>query len=272
MGLTNSEKKRLLSKYASWACVTGASSGIGEAMARELAEAGFNLVLIARRQSLLEILAAELEQRHKVKTVILATDLSEPQQLAEACSRMEDLDVGLFVAAAGFGTSGLFPDGDLVQELNMLQLNCAAVMHMTHYFCRRFRERGSGGIVLFSSIVAFQGVPYAAHYAATKAYIQTLAEALRVEMKPFGVDVLAAAPGPVKSGFEERADMKMDLALAPQQVAAPILRALGRRTTSYPGLLTKFLTYSLKMTPRFGKVKIMTRVMGGMTRHQRPGK
>ncbi len=120
-----------------------------------------------------------------------------------------------------------------------------------------------------SSIVAFQGVPYAANYAATKAYVQTLAEALAVELKPYGVDVLAAAPGPVKSGFEERANMKMSMSLTPSKVAVPILKALGRKTTVLPGVLTKFLVYSLRTVPRWGKIKIMEKVMGGMTAHQR---
>ncbi|UPT68195.1 MAG: SDR family NAD(P)-dependent oxidoreductase [Sphingobacteriales bacterium JAD_PAG50586_3] len=120
-----------------------------------------------------------------------------------------------------------------------------------------------------SSMVAFQGVPYAAHYAATKAYVQTFAEALAVELKPYGVDVLAAAPGPVKSGFSSRANMKMDLALTPEQVGVPILKALGRKTTVLPGFLTKLLVYSLRTVPRWGKIRIMKMVMGGMTQHQR---
>ena len=120
-----------------------------------------------------------------------------------------------------------------------------------------------------SSLVSFQGVPFAANYAATKAYVQSLAEAIGEELKPFGVDVLAAAPGPVKTGFGQRANMNMDLALTAQDISLPILKALGRKQTVLPGLLTKVLTYSLSTVPRWGKVKIMQKVMGGMTSHQR---
>jgi short-subunit dehydrogenase len=120
-----------------------------------------------------------------------------------------------------------------------------------------------------SSMVAFQGVPYSANYAATKAYVQSLAEALAEELKPYGVDVLAAAPGPVASGFGQRANIKMNMSLTPQQVGIPILKALGRKTTVLLGFLTKFLVYSLRTVPRWGKVKIMKLVMGGMTEHQR---
>jgi short-subunit dehydrogenase len=118
-------------------------------------------------------------------------------------------------------------------------------------------------------MVAFQGVPYSANYAATKAYVQSLAEALAIELKPSGVDVLAAAPGPVSSGFEQRANMKMYMSLKPLDVGVPILKALGRKSTVLPGLLTKLLIYSLRTIPRWGKVKIMKMVMDGMTKHQR---
>ena len=118
-------------------------------------------------------------------------------------------------------------------------------------------------------MVAFQGVPYSANYAASKAHIQSFAEALYHELKPFGVDVLAAAPGPVRSGFEARANMQMDMFLTPDKVAIPILRALGKSSTVLPGTLTKFLVYSLRMLPRPIKVRVMKIVMGGMTAHQR---
>ena len=119
-----------------------------------------------------------------------------------------------------------------------------------------------------SSIVAFQGVPRAANYAATKAYIQTLAEGLRVELQPFGIDVIASAPGPVKSGFAARANMEMGAAERPGTVAARTLDLLGRKMTVRPGFLSKLLGYSLATSPRWARVLIMTQVMRGMTQHQ----
>ena len=118
-------------------------------------------------------------------------------------------------------------------------------------------------------MVAFQGTPYSANYAATKAYVQTLAEGIAVELKPQGVDVLAVSPGPVDTGFGKRADLKMSMSLKPSQVGVPILKALGRTTTVLPGILTKVLVYSLRTVPRWAKVRIMGKVMGGMTEHQR---
>jgi short-subunit dehydrogenase len=180
-----------------------------------------------------------------------------------------ELAVGLLVASAGYGTSGLFLNAPLADELSMVRINCMAVLALTHHYGRRFAESGRGGIILLSSIVAFQGVPFSANYAATKAYVQSLAEALARELKPSKVDVLAAAPGPVVSGFGQRANMQMNMALTPAQVGIPILRALGQQSTVFPGFLSKLLAYSLQTVPRWGKVRIMQRVMGGMTIHHR---
>jgi short-subunit dehydrogenase len=140
---------------------------------------------------------------------------------------------------------------------------------LTHHFSRKFKEQKRGGIILLSSLVAFQGVPYSANYAATKAYVQSLAEGLYHELKPFDVDVLAAAPGPVASGFAEVANMQMSMSLKPSDVGIPILRALGRTSTVLPGFLSKLLVYSLRTAPRSLKVRIMQLIMGGMTEHQR---
>ena len=108
-----------------------------------------------------------------------------------------------------------------------------------------------------SSIVGFQGMPNAAHYAATKAYVQVPAEALYVELSPLGIDVLASAPGPTNSGFAARAGMRMGKVLSPAGVARPTLDALGRRSTVLPGFLSKLLTYSLIPLPRGVRVRIM---------------
>jgi short-subunit dehydrogenase len=151
----------------------------------------------------------------------------------------------------------------------MLRVNCEAVLSLTHYYSQIFKEQKRGGIIFLSSIVAFQGVPYAANYAATKAYIQSFAEALAIELKPFGVDILAVAPAPVESGFGKRANMKMGAAMKPEKLTVPILKALGKYTIIRPGFLSKFLTYSINTLPRWGKVMVMKQVMGGFTKHQR---
>ena len=255
-------------KYGPWAVVTGASDGIGREMASELAASGMNLVLVARRRAVLEQLANDWQARHGVEVRVLALDLSSMDAVETLAASTDDLAVGLLVACAGFGTSGPLLDSDLQRELTMVDVNCRSVLAASYHFGRRFAEQGRGGLILMSSLLAFQGVPRAAHYAATKAYVQNLAEGLRLEWKPHGVDVLASAPGPVQSGFAERANMRMGLALQAPSVARTTLRALGRRSTVRPGWLSKLLEGSLSTLPRWGRSLIVGQVMKGMTQHQ----
>lgn len=256
-------------KYGPWAVVTGASSGIGRAIALELGARGVNVVAVARNRSALDSLLGEFKQRFAASAMVVSADLATDGGFAALCAATEDLDIGLLVAAAGFGTSGEFLKANLQLEAEMLELNCGAVLRQSLHFGRRLAARRRGGLILMGSLVGFQGVPYSASYAATKAYVQTLAEGLHLELASHGVDVLASAPGPVRSGFEERANMRMRAALSPADVAAETLNALGRRTTVVPGLLSKVLTYSLAPLPRPMRSRIMGRVMGDMTKHQR---
>ena len=259
-------------KYGPWAVVTGASDGIGRACATELAAGGLNLILVARRECLLASLADSLRREHGIETKVLAMDLSSREGVGVILDQTAALDVGLLVAAAGFGTSGRFIDGDPAEEAAMLTVNCSAVTLLSFHFARQFAKRGGGGVVLFGSLVGWQGVPYSAHYAATKAYVQTLAEGLHVELAASKVDVLVSAPGPVSSGFADRAGMRMGAAVRPAEVARSTLAALGRgRTTVVPGALSKLLTYTLLPLPRAGRVRMMARIMKGMTKHRDAG-
>jgi short-subunit dehydrogenase len=255
---------RLRERYGPWAVVTGASSGIGRELAVQLAQAGLNLVLVARREAVLVQLAKDLGARYVTNVRVIAADLGKQEGVDKVEAETQGLDVGLLAAAAGFGTSGKFLDASVEEELNMLSVNCRTLMLQSLHFGRRFAERGRGGIILMSSIVGLQGTPNAAHYAATKAYVHALAEALHVELAPQGVDVLASTPGPTHSGFAERANMKMGAALDPAKVARETLSALGRRAVVLPGLLSKVLTYSLAPLPRWARVRIMGRVMASL--------
>ncbi len=265
-----SQKMRM--RYGAWAVVTGASDGIGRAFAESLAEAGIDVVLVARREEMLKDLAAQLVQDHGVDALVVAADLGRPDGIHALISRTDSLEVGLLVAAAGFGTSGRFIDAVLENELDMIDVNCRAVAALSHHFASRFARQKRGGLILLSSIVAFQGVPRAANYAATKAYVQTLAEGLRVELAPFGVDVLASAPGPVRSGFASRANMTMGAAATPEVVARGSLAALQGAGTTRPGFLSKLLGWSLAVLPRWMRVRMMAIIMGGMTKPTPPRK
>ncbi len=255
-------------RYGSWAVVTGASSGIGRALAEELAAAGINLVLIARRENELRALAERMVAHHQIQARWIACDLSDIAAVSRVMAETDPLEVGLLVAAAGFGTSGEFVKSQLEDELGMLDVNCRAATALAFHFNKRFVAQGRGGLILFGSLVGFQGTPFAAHYAATKAYMQTLAEGLYLELKPKGVDVLAVAPGPVNSGFADRARMVMGAADKPETVARATIKALGKGMTVTPGPVGKLLTYSLMTAPRSLRTRIMGRIMGSMTKPQ----
>ncbi len=253
-----------LKKYGPWAIVTGASSGIGRALAKQLAHAGLNVILVSRSVNVLDQLAEEIGRECNVQCRVLALDLADESCIEPLEQLTKDLDVGLLVASAGFGTSGPFLDSPLQIELEMLNVNCRSLLELTWHFGRRFVRRGGGGIILLSSIVSFQGTPWSSHYSATKAYVQTLTEGLNVELRTKNVDVLSVAPGPTQTGFAARASLEMGKALDPNAIAPGILRALGKRGTLLPGFLSKLLVYSLMPLPRWVRVRIMGNVMHSM--------
>jgi short-subunit dehydrogenase len=252
------------SRYGPAALVTGASDGIGLSCAEALASDGFDLILVARRVDRLRALADRLVKQHGIKAVVVACDLGEPGATAQVAAATTGMEVGLVIAAAGYGLAGSFLDNSLADELDMIDVNCRAVAELVHHFAAPMVARRAGGIILFSSIVAFQGVPGQANYAATKAWVQVFAEGLRRELQPAGVDVLAVAPGPVATGFAARAGLSMGAAERPEIVARASLNALGRTGTVRPGTLATLLEASLSLLPRRGRTRILEQVMAGM--------
>jgi short-subunit dehydrogenase len=250
--------------YGPWAVVTGASDGIGRAFAQELAAAGVHVVLVARREAQLDTVAADLRTRFGVQCRVIVADLADPLASAHMLDRTTDLEIGLLVAAAGFGSSGPLLSQHETSEQEQVAVNCAAVLAQCMHFGRRFDARGRGGVILLSSVVAFHGTPWSANYAATKAYVQSLAEALRHEWAPRGLQVLSCAPGPVGSGFGARAQLRLGRTTTPTVVAQQALRALPRGGTVRPGWLSKLLGWSLATAPRALRVRIMGSIMHGM--------
>ena len=262
-----------LTSYGTWALVTGASEGIGRACALALAAAGLNVVLVARREPLLREVAQACEALgRQARVVVLDLSLHDAAGRVEAAT--SDLDLGILIAAAGFGASGAFVACERENELSMIDVNCRSTADFAHRFGQRFARQKRGALVLFSSIVAFQGVPLSANYAATKAYVQSLAEGLRSELQPLGVRVIACAPGPVHTGFATRAGMVLGNAAAPELVAESLVRSLARAPgwfsvgTIRPGILAKLLSFSLSTLPRWGRIRVMTLIMRGMAQRK----
>ncbi|WP_322890793.1 MULTISPECIES: SDR family oxidoreductase [unclassified Yoonia] len=262
--MTASQTSPLARRFGPTALVTGASDGIGRAFAVALAEQGFDLVLVARREDILRDIAADLSSRFSVDVQVIAADLSDPAAIPALLAQTEYSPIGLVIAAAGFGSVGPFLNLDPATEANMVDLNCRSVVALCHGFGQRLAQQGRGGIVLFSSLVGFSGAPYSATYAATKGFVQSFAEGLAPELRARGVSVLSVAPGPVGTGFAARAGMQMGQAATPQTVARSALAALGKRGTVRPGFLAKLLGWSLAMLPRAGRARVLGGIMQGM--------
>jgi short-subunit dehydrogenase len=188
-----------------WAVVTGASAGIGEALAVELAAAGVNLVLTARRRERLDLLAERLRALYSIQAQVVVADLTlrqAPQQIFDA-TEGSGLQVEVLINNAGFGEYGEFLRSNLEMQLNMVQVNCSAVVHLTRLFLPAMAARRQGAVMIVASTASYQPVPYLATYGATKAFDRMLAEALAEEMKRHGVRVSALCPGPTESEFNQ---------------------------------------------------------------------
>ncbi|MFY9939763.1 MAG: SDR family oxidoreductase [Silvibacterium sp.] len=205
-----------------WALVTGASAGIGEALAIELAAAGANLILTARRAERLETLARRLGSEHKIQTQVIPADLADPgapQELFDA-TEGRGTAVDVLINNAGFGYYGEFVAGDQSWQRTMVDVNCAAVVDLTRLFLPRMTERKRGYIMIVASTAAYQPVAYMATYAATKAFDRMLAEALAEETARFGIRVSALCPGPTESEFGEVAGVRVGESRKFQSAAA----------------------------------------------------
>ena len=187
-----------------WALVTGASSGIGAALVRELAKHGAKLILTARRRERLEALAAELEARGTEVRIVLAdlADPAAPQAIYDATVGA-GLQVEILINNAGLGQYGYMHSSDREQELGQIRVNCEAMVALSRLFVPRMVERKRGWVLVLASTASFQPVPFLSTYAATKAFDRFFALGLAEEVAPFGVHVTALCPGPTESEFFE---------------------------------------------------------------------
>lgn len=237
-------------RYGPWALVTGASAGIGAEFARQLAEMGLNLVLVARRTERMEELARRLQSNNKIQVKTVSTDLSQPDFLSAILSSTASIDIGLLVNNAGFGIAGKFLEHELEKELALLDVNCRAVLILTHALGRQMARRKRGGIIFVSSISGYIATPYESSYAASKAYEIFLAESLGYELGKEGVDVLALCPGPTDTEFHQITGSRAVAAMAVEPVVTLALKKLGKKGVAIPGWHNRMLVYLLKLTPR----------------------
>jgi len=252
-------------RYGPWAVIAGASVGLGEAFARQVGRHGINLVLIARRQDVLDRLAADLRVRYKVDVRTLAADLAQADVLAAVQSVTADIDVRLLVYNAAYSTIGAFIDRPVDEHLRVIDVNCRAPLMLAHHFGSAMAVRRRGGIVLMSSTAGSQGGPWISSYAASKAFTTVLGEALWDELSASSVDVVVCRAGATRTpGYESSKPRPSRVPLLdPNFVAERTLAALGRGPSVVPGLFYRFSAFLMAhLLPR----RMAIRIMGRATR------
>jgi short-subunit dehydrogenase len=262
------------SRYGPWAVVAGASQGLGEAYAEQLAALGLNLALVARRKPLLDALADRLTSSYSIETRAIELDLAREDAATALDAATQDLDVGLLVYNAARSVIGPFLDRPLADHLNELAVNVRAPMQFAYLLGGRMAARGHGGIVLMSSLASGQGTALTANYAATKAYNRVLAEGLWEELRRQGVDVLACLAGatstPSYASSAPKGGGAASATMTPGAVAAEALAALGRRPFVIPGRGNKLAAFAMqRLLPRRVAIGIMGRVLRGMYGNER---
>jgi uncharacterized protein len=195
---------------SSTALITGASSGIGAAIARELARRGHGVTLVARREERLRELAEELAEEHGVRAEVLGADLADPSARDLLADRIADLglEVEVLINNAGFGGGGELAEADREYLVRMVRVNCEALLDLQARYLPTMVDRGRGAIINVASTAAFQPLPGTAVYAATKAFVLSLTEAGHAELRGTGVSLTALCPGPVKTEFVEAAGLE----------------------------------------------------------------
>jgi len=243
--------------------ITGASSGIGEAFAREYASRGASLVLVARSKEKLETLAGKLSDRHGSVIVVLNQDLSHTdsaEKLVSSCEKLS-LEIDVLVNNAGFGLAGPFETESIKDLEKMVVLHNLTLVKLTSLLLPGMKRKQRGGILNVSSITAFQGVPFNALYAATKAFILSFSEALREELCGSGVNVCAVCPGLTRTQLFDIAGVDPDKTLLPVGPPEPVVKSAIRaleqnRAFVIPGLYNKIMIHGGRLLPRSVMVRL----------------
>lgn len=241
----------LVKKYGEWALITGASSGIGEEFAKQLAKLGMKLILIARRKDRLLTLSSYLKEKYNTESIIIPVDLSKENILDEIKDFTNDKEIGILINNAGFGSTGEFVNCDTSKEIDMIKVNCLAPTILTHHFLPDMIKRRKGAIIFLGSMVAFQPTPMMATYSATKAFNLFLGEALWWELKKYNIDVLALNPGGTNTEFQRIA--KVGVGPVPREasdVVKTALNALGKKPSVIDGIQNKSVSILLRFIPR----------------------
>ncbi|HEY8410607.1 MAG TPA: SDR family oxidoreductase [Pyrinomonadaceae bacterium] len=247
--------------------ITGASSGIGAAFARKIAKRGRNVLLVARSEDKLIALCNELGRLSGVRAQYVVMDLSAPDagvRLLEETQKRE-LTIDMLVNNAGFGSMGDFAKLDLATELEIIDLNVKSLVDLTYRFLAPMRERRQGTIINVASTAAFQGVPFMATYAATKAFVLSFSEALSEENRQHGIRVLALCPGVTDTNFFAASKIDrppMRTVQTAEEVVDTALRGLARgKSVVISGWANWFVVEAERVVPRSVVTKVAAKAL-----------
>jgi short-subunit dehydrogenase len=241
------------------ALVTGGSGGIGLEIAKVLARKGFDIVLVSRKREALEAAAGQLEGKYAARVQVFAADLRRPDAPQAICDFLhnENIPIEVLVNNAGFGLGGEFADTNLRRELDMIQVNIAALTHLTKLFLPAMIKRKSGRVLNVASTAAFQPGPLMAVYYATKAYVLSFSEAIAEELRDSGVTVTALCPGPTRTQFAASAQMTKSrlfsafgMADATDVAEFGVAAMMHGRRVAIPGIKNKIVAQANRFAPR----------------------
>jgi hypothetical protein len=250
-----------------WALITGASAGIGMELAKLLAVGGANLILTARRADRLQKLASDLTTRHGVEVEVFSSDLTQHDAPAQihAFTTSKKIEIELLINNAGFGAFGNAHEIPVEAMLEMIQVNCSAVVYLTRLYLPGMVERRHGDVMIVASLAAFQPVPYNSVYAATKAFDLLFAEGVAEEVRRFGVRVSALCPGPTTTEFQTVAHQPDRTFRSPEpadKVARVGLEALAEgKSYIISGTMNKLMKEAQRLAPRSLVAKMAANMM-----------
>ncbi len=249
-----------------YALVTGSSRGIGSSFARALAARSWNLILVARTKDQLDRLASELSTAFGIRVETVALDLVSPEAAADLARFLSEraLDVELLVNNAGFGDRGEFSKLSIDEQLNMIRLNVFTLVEITHRLLPAMIAKKRGAVINVSSTAGFQPMPYAAVYAATKAFVTSFSMALSEECRPHGIAVVTLCPGPTRTESHTNEDARSGFPGGRQPAAEVVEEALRQMDHSglvVPRLINKLMAFSNRLMPLQVSAKIVARTM-----------
>ncbi|MFZ3214603.1 MAG: SDR family oxidoreductase [Candidatus Acidiferrales bacterium] len=251
-----------------WALITGASAGIGLELAKLLAAGGANLVLTARRTDRLQKLAQDLSAQHGVKVEIFSADLTRPEAPGEiyAFTANTQIEVEFLINNAGFGAYGYVHEIPVGKMLEMIQVNCSAVVQLTRLYLPAMVQRKHGDVMIVASLAGFQPLPFSSCYAATKAFDLLLAEGIAEEVRPLGVRVCALCPGSTVTEFQSVAKQP-DRPFRNAETAEKVARVgLEAQAAGKPYVISGFINRLMKESQRLAPRSLVTRTAAKMMR------